>query len=320
MRVKLLEEWYTVVWVDTCERSSEETVDRIEKLVGRSIVFKQCDIVDTVSLTQIMEWYEIDCVIHFAAYKAVGESCEKPYIYLKNNISGTISLLWAMKQVWVNTLVFSSSATVYDGSYDAPYNEQSPIGSLSNPYWASKYQIELLLDVYCQHSDLSALSLRYFNPVWAHPSGKIWEDVRYSNQSLMAFLMKTMKNGDQMNVFGDDRPTPDGTCLRDYITVNDLIDWHSKALEYLMNLKGKQCMNEKVNLWTGNWVSVLEMIAIVKEATGMDLPYSIGERRAWDLWIVYADVSKAKKVLWWEAKESLVDAVRAEWEFVKGLG
>lgn len=212
------------------------------------MIFEQCGVNETERMVGLMQENDIDCVIHFAAYKAVGESCAEPAMYFENNISGTIALLSAMDKAGVSQLLFSSSATVYDGSFPAPYSEASLTGSPSNPYGASKYQIELLLDTYCQHSDLSAVSLRYFNPIGAHPSGKLGEDIRFSNQSLQSFVMKTLLGErEKLAVFGGDWPTDDGSCIRDYISVNDLIRGHSAALEFLSNQTEQVC-NEKINL------------------------------------------------------------------------
>jgi len=317
MRVELLEQGYTVVWVDTCERSNKEIIQRVEEISWKDVSFYQCCISDTDTVADLMKEHSVDCVIHFAAYKAVWESCMKPVVYFENNISGTISLLSAMHKSWVNQLIFSSSATVYDGKFPAPYSEVSPIGAPSNPYGATKYQCELLLDTYCQHSDLSALSLRYFNPVGAHPSRKLWEDIQCSDKSLQALVMKTLLGErEKLAVFGSDRPTPDGSCLRDYISVNDLIRWHSAALDFLKKSIG-QMRNEKINLWTGQWVSVLDFLHAVEEWTWLSVPYEVTERRQWDLWVVYADVEKAKELLWWEARDSLSETIKNEREFVK---
>ncbi len=319
MWVWLLEHWYNVVWIDTCERSSENTIRNIKAITWEEVVFYKYSISDSNKLLTLLIDHEIEWVIHFAWYKAVWESCDEWLLYYENNVSWTVRLLQCMEKAWVKNIIFSSSATVYNSAYPAPFDEKSPIWEPTNPYWSTKFLVEQILDTYCKWSDLSAISLRYFNPVWAHSSQKIWEDIRYSNKSLIAYVMNTLLGKREiLSVFWWDRDTPDWSCIRDFISVNDLVLWHIAALEYSKSQSG-WWSHDKINLWTGHWLSVLEFIEIVRSATQQPLEYKIDKRRQWDIWVVYANVDKAKRLLKREATDSLEDAIRAQWSYVRSL-
>ncbi len=317
MWVSLLEQWYQVVGIDTCERSDKGVLARIETITKQSVDFYPVSLHETKQLQELMQRYDVDLVIHFAWYKAVWESCEHPWLYLENNVWWTISLLRAMEHAWVQTMIFSSSATVYDTSYPAPYDETMPIWSPTNPYWASKLYIEQIIETRTRFSPLSVVSLRYFNPVWAHHSAMLGEGIRYSVFSLTSAVMQTLLwTRQQLELFGDDRPTEDGTCLRDFITIWDLISGHTAALNYLYTNKSP-VHHQTINLWTWQWVSVRELLQYVKQATGREIPYRVVGRRPWDVGVVYASAQKAKDLLWWEAPWSLVDALAAQRAFVQ---
>jgi UDP-glucose 4-epimerase len=308
--VALLEANHEVVVVDDLSNSSEEAVRRVAELgpFASSVSFHRLDLRDTAALDHVFGAEEPEAVIHLAGLKAVGESVAEPLRYYDNNIGGTVSLLEVMQRRHVHDLVFSSSATVYGDPAAVPVTERAPIGA-TNPYGRTKLFIEEIL------RDVAAAGrgtpwpwrialLRYFNPVGAHPSGRIGEDPHGIPNNLMPFVMQVAVGRlDRVRVFGDDYPTPDGTGVRDYIHVVDLANGHLAALEHLDSLDGAVA----VNLGTGRGHSVLEVIAAVGRAVGRDLPFEIVGRRPGDVAVTYADPSLAAELLEWRATRTLDD-------------
>lgn len=307
--IELVNAGHEVVIVDSLINSSEESVRRVREITGSDIAFVKADIRDRDALDTLFDQHMIDGVIHFAGLKAVGESVKQPLKYYENNIGGTLTLLESMVEHGVNKLIFSSSATVY-GDAPIPYVETSQTGiGISSPYGETKFMIERILrDTAVSQPDLQVMTLRYFNPIGAHPSGKIGEDPQGIPNNLMPFLTQTsVGQREKLSVFGGDYDTPDGTCIRDYIHVVDLARGHVAALEHL------RPGFEVVNLGSGRGVSVLELIHAFVEATGVDVPYEIAPRRAGDLPEFYADPTKARDLLDWQTELSIADACRDTW-------
>ena len=314
--VELLKKGERLVVMDNLSNSKIEMIDKIKQIAGRGFIFYQVDLLDKEAMRKIFSENKIRAVIHFAGLKAVGESVEKPIEYYKNNVVGTLNLLEVMKEFEVNKIVFSSSATVYGSPKTVPITEDMPL-STTNPYGTTKLMIEQILnDVAKANKDFKVAILRYFNPIGAHKSGLIGEDPNGIPNNLMPYIAKVAKGTlPNLNVFGNDYPTPDGTCQRDYLHVVDLADGHIKALEYAQSHLGA----EAFNLGTGCGTSVLELIKAFNEASNMDLPYEIGLRRSGDLPAFWADPSKAKDLLGWETKYSLIDMCRSAWQFAKNI-
>ena len=263
-------------------------------------------------LKKIFAENHIDCVIHFAGLKAVGESTRLPAKYYRNNIDTTLSLIECMKEAGVTKIVFSSSATVY-GDQKPPYVETMPKGECSNPYgWTKSMMEQILTDCAKADPELTVVLLRYFNPIGAHSSGKIGEDPQGIPNNLMPYVSQVAAGvREQLTIFGGDYPTPDGTCRRDYIHVVDLACGHVKAVEYADTHKGVEIFN----LGTGTPYSVLEIVHAFESSTGVKLNYKIGDRRPGDLPDSWADATKAKEVLGWEAAKSLEDMCRDSWNW-----
>jgi UDP-glucose 4-epimerase len=313
--LSLIENGHDVIIVDNYSNSSPEAVKRVEELVGKSIVHYEADVQDRDSMMQIFKANDIDCVIHFAGLKAVGESVEKPVMYYRNNIDTTLTLLECMAETGVSRFVFSSSATVYGSENPIPYVETMPKGNCTNPYgWTKSMMEQILQDAVVANPDMTLILLRYFNPIGAHKSGMIGEDPKGIPNNLMPYISQVAVGKlDHLTIFGDDYDTPDGTCQRDYIHVVDLAEGHVKAVEYAANHKG----TEIINLGTGTPYSVLEIVHAFEEANDIKVPYEIGPRRAGDLPAVVANVDKAKDVLGWTAKRSLKDMCRDSWNWQK---
>lgn len=311
--VELLNAGHQVVIVDDYSNSSPEAVRRIEKITGKSVVSYEADVKDKEKMRHIFSKNHIDCVIHFAGLKAVGESVRLPLKYYRNNIDTTLTLLECMEEAGVNQFVFSSSATVYGEENEPPYVETMHRGRCSNPYGWTKVMMEQILeDAAKANPELSVILLRYFNPIGAHESGLIGEDPQGIPNNLMPFIAQVaVGRRDHLTVFGGDYPTPDGTCLRDYIHVMDLANGHVKAVEYAANHKGV----EVFNLGTGTPYSVLDIIHAFEKATGVKVKYEIGLRRAGDLPKFWADSTKAQKVLGWHAERTLEDMCRDTWNW-----
>ena len=305
-------EGFDVVLVDDFSNSSPAVLERLEKITGKKFPFYQGSILDTEFLDKVFTKEDIELVIHFAAFKAVGESVQKPLKYYKNNISGTITLLEKMKEYDVKNIVFSSSATVYGTNNPSPMTEDMPTSAI-NPYGYTKLMMEqILTDVAASDPSWSVTNLRYFNPIGAHESGLIGELPNGIPNNLMPYITQVaIGKLPELNVFGDDYPTPDGTGVRDYIHVLDLASGHLAAVKYNLSHKGAEIFN----LGTGHGYSVLDLVKTFEAENKVTIPYRIQGRRAGDIATCYASPEKAKEVLGWEAKKTLKDMVRDSWRW-----
>lgn len=309
----LIQNGYEVVIVDNLYNSSKAVLNRIETITGIMPKFYEMDILDRDGLDRVFAENSIDAVIHFAGYKAVGESVEKPLVYYENNISGSVNLYQAMAKAGCKTLVFSSSATVYGDPEKCPITEDSKVGGTTNPYGTSKLMNEHILEDVCvADPDWSVMLLRYFNPIGAHTSGLLGEVPNGTPNNLVPYIAR-VANGtlEFLRVFGNDYPTPDGTGVRDYIHVMDLADGHIGAVRYAMEHKGV----EHVNLGTGKGYSVLDVLHAYEKACGKQLPYRILERRPGDIAECYADPSKALRLFGWKARYDIDEMCRDSWNF-----
>jgi len=311
--VALLEAGHTVIVADNLCNSKAETIEKVKQITNKEIIFYQIDVTEESAVDTIFANHNIDGIIHFAGFKAVGESVEKPLVYYYNNIVSTMVLAKACQKYVVKRFVFSSSATVY-GENEVPFVETMKLLPTTNPYGETKAMSErILTDVVKANPDWSVALLRYFNPVGAHESGLIGEAPNGIPNNLMPYVTQVAKGKlEKLRVFGDDYPTVDGTGVRDYIHVMDLAEGHVAALDKL---------NEGVyiyNLGTGQGTSVLQLVKAFKEANGIEVPYEIVARRPGDIAECYADASKAERELGWTAKRDLVDMCRDAWRFEKG--
>lgn len=313
--VSLIEAGHEVVIVDNYSNSCEEAINRVEKLTNTSIHHYEADVKDKKAMDEIFNKEQIDCVIHFAGLKAVGESVQKPIEYYRNNIDTTLTLLETMRDHNVKNIVFSSSATVYGAENESPLTEDCKKGTCTNPYGWTKWMMEqILADAAKADDSLSVILLRYFNPIGAHPSGEIGEDPQGIPNNLMPYVSQVaVGRREKLTIFGGDYPTPDGTCLRDYIHVVDLAEGHVKAVEYANTRKG----TDIINLGTGHPYSVLDIVHTFEDVNNIKLNYEIGPRRAGDLPALYSSAKKAKEVLGWEAKRDLADMCRDSFNFQK---
>lgn len=313
--VQLINSGHEVVIVDNYYNSSPEAVKRVGELTGTEVPSYEADVKDKEAIDRIMTEHAFDCVIHFAGLKAVGESVQKPIEYYRNNIDTTLTLLECMRDHKVPAIVFSSSATVYGEENEVPYNETMRRGSCSNPYgWTKSMMEQILQDAAHADPELSVVLLRYFNPIGAHESGRIGEDPQGIPNNLMPYIAQTaIGRRDHLTIFGNDYPTPDGTCRRDYIHVMDLADGHVKAVEYAGAHKG----TEIINLGTGTPYSVLEIVHAFENSNGITVKHEFGPRRAGDLPQFWASSDKAKELLGWEAKRGLEDMCRDTWNWQK---
>lgn len=301
--VELLKAGESVIIVDNLYNSKLCVLDRIEAITGKRPEFVKCDLLDKDVLDKVFEDHsDIESVIHFAGLKAVGESCQKPLMYYHNNLTGTFNLIECMLKHGVNRIVFSSSATVYGMPKTVPIKEDFPL-STTNPYGETKLMIERILkDVASANPGFSACILRYFNPIGAHESGMIGEDPKGIPNNLLPYIAKVAAGKlECLSIFGNDYPTPDGTGVRDYIHVVDLAMAHLKALDYTADFSGI----DYFNIGTGNGYSVLEMVKAFGEAWGEPVKYRFATRRPGDIAVCYADSSKARELLGWEAKFDL---------------
>ena len=302
-----------VIVVDNLCNSKQESLNRVQRLAGKSLIFHQVDLLDKNSLDAVFSATPIDAVIHFAGLKAVGESVSMPLLYYHNNITGTLNLCQLMQKHNVKNMVFSSSATVYGNPHTVPITEDFPIGGTTNPYGRSKWIIEdVLHDLHQADPTWNIARLRYFNPVGAHASGAIGEDPNGIPNNLMPYIAQVAAGRlPQLNVFGDDYPTPDGTGVRDYIHVVDLAQGHLNALNKLAENPGLITYN----LGTGKGYTVLEMIAAFEKVTGKNIPYKRVARRPGDIATCYADASKAKKELGWSAVRGIAKMCADAWRW-----
>jgi len=311
--ILLLQAGYNVVIVDNLCNSDISVLERIEKLAdGRKPEFVEADIRDEDALDKLFNKYNIYAVIHFAGLKAVGESVEKPLLYYRNNVEGSLCLFEQMNKHNVKRIVFSSSATVYGDPASLPITEDFPL-SATNPYGQNKLMVEnILQDISHADKDWHVILLRYFNPVGAHKSGLIGEDPNGIPNNLMPYVAQVAVGKlPHMNVFGDDYPTHDGTGVRDYIHVVDLASGHIKALDVVDNKEGCQIYN----LGTGKGYSVLDVIKTFEKISGKKIPYKIIERREGDIAECYADPSLSKKILNWEAEFGMDEMIRDHWNW-----
>lgn len=310
--IELIKSGYDVVVVDNLDNSSEKSLERVEKIVGKKVKFYKEDVRDREALRKIFRENNIEAVIHFAGLKAVGESVAKPIEYYDNNLISTLVLLEVMREFDCKKIVFSSSATVYGVAKEMPLKEDMPLGAI-NPYGRTKYFIEeMLRDVYVSDNTWSIALLRYFNPIGAHESGTIGEDPKGIPNNLMPYIAQVAVGRlEKLHVFGSDYNTVDGTGVRDYIHVVDLAGGHVKAVDWA--LKNEGC--EAINLGTGNGISVLQLRDAFVKASGAEVPYIIDPRRPGDPDEVYADASKAKNLLGWEAKKNVDDMCRDSWNW-----
>ena len=313
--VELLNAGHEAVIVDDLSNARADVVDRIETITGKRPAFYALDCKDKEGLNAVFAAHKIDAVIHFAAFKAVGESVRKPLQYYRNNLDSTLNLLEVMEAHGCRKLVFSSSATVYGPENPYPYKEEMPAILSTSPYGWTKVMIErILTDYVTAQPDFCAVLLRYFNPIGGHESGLLGDDPNGIPNNLMPYIARVAAGQlEKLTIFGGDYDTPDGTCRRDYLHVVDLAVGHLKALEFAKEHEGV----EAFNLGTGNGVSVLELVTAFETANDMKLPYVIGPRRDGDLPEFWADAQKAKTVLGWEAVHSVEDMCRSAWNFAK---
>ncbi|WP_352336329.1 UDP-glucose 4-epimerase GalE [Psychrobacter sp. 16-MNA-CIBAN-0192] len=313
--IALHEAGYEIVIYDNLSNSSKEAINRVSSLIGKPIKFIEGDIRDAESLRKVFTAHQFFGVIHFAGLKAVGESVAKPLIYYSNNVSGTVTLLEVMAEYKVNNFVFSSSATVYGDPETLPIDEDSK-RSCTNPYGQSKLVVEHILeDLASANKQWNLITLRYFNPVGAHSSGQIGEDPNDIPNNLMPYISQVAVGKlTNLNIFGNDYPTVDGTGVRDYIHVTDLAKGHVDALRYA----AEQTIPVgfmPINLGTGKGSSVLELVTAFTEATGKNVPYQFAARRAGDIASCYASADKAKALLGWQAKLDINDMCQDTWRW-----
>jgi len=311
--LELLEAGHAVTVVDNLSNSKEEALHRVRKLSGKKLAFHKVDLLDRGSLEDVFQQVAYDAVLHFAGLKAVGESVSIPLRYYHNNITGTVVLCEVMAKYRVRNLVFSSSATVYGDPASVPVREDFPCHIQTNPYGRIKRMIELILqDLYVSDPAWNVALLRYFNPVGAHPSGRIGEDPRGIPNNLLPYISQVaIGRLPELRVFGDDYPTPDGTGIRDYIHVVDLARGHLMALDILQTDPGVVVYN----LGTNHGYSVLELVAAFEKASGRKIPYRIVERRPGDVAISYADASKANRELGWQSEKGIQEICSDAWRW-----
>ena len=304
--VELLNNDYEVVVVDNLYNSCEEALHRVEKITGKTLTFYEGDLLDKALMEKIFEKERPEAVIHFAGYKAVGESVQKPIEYYHNNITGTLILCDVMRNYDCKKIVFSSSATVYGDPAFVPITEDCPKGKITNPYGQTKSMIEqILTDIQVSDPEWNVTLLRYFNPIGAHSSGLIGEDPKGIPNKLVPYIARVAVGKlEKLGVFGNDYDTPDGTGVRDYIHVVDLAAGHVQALRHMK--PGVSIYN----LGTGQGYSVLDVVKAYSKACGKEIPYEIKPRRAGDIATCYSDPSKAKKELGWEAKYGIEEMCR----------
>ncbi len=312
----LLEAGYSVIIADNFYNSKPEVLDKLRKLSGKDFTFCEVDLCDAEATEKMFCENKIDAAIHFAGYKAVGESVKKPLEYYHNNILSTLNLCASMSRHGCKKLVFSSSATVYGLNNPIPYVETMPTGAES-PYGRTKLMIEeILKDLYVSDNEWSIALLRYFNPIGAHKSGLIGEDPQGIPNNLLPYIARVAAGTlDRLNVFGNDYDTPDGTGVRDYVHVLDLAQGHLRALEYIDDHHGV----EAINLGTGKGESVMDVLHSFEKACGKTLPYAVAERRPGDIGCYYADTTKAAELLGWHAVYGIDEMCADTWNFQQKL-
>lgn len=311
--VELLNNGYEVVVMDNLYNSNEKALERVEQITGKKVKFYKVDMLDREGMNEIFENEDIDSVIHFAGYKAVGESVAKPLEYYHNNITGTLLLCDVMRSHGVKNIIFSSSATVYGDPAFVPITEECPKGVITNPYGQTKSMLEqILTDLHVSDPEWNVVLLRYFNPIGAHKAGIIGEDPKGIPNNLVPYIAQVAVGKlEKLGVFGDDYDTPDGTGVRDYIHVVDLANGHVKAMKKFEDKPEVRIYN----LGTGNGYSVLQVLHAFEKACGKTLPYEIRPRRAGDIAQCYADPAKAKKELGWEAQYGIDEMCEDSWRW-----
>ena len=311
--VELLNAGYDVVIIDNLYNSNQKAVDRIEEITGKKVKFYPDDMMDRAAVKRVFDENKIDAVIHFAGLKAVGESVHKPIEYYRTNIGSTLNLTDEMRAHGCKNIIFSSSATVYGDPAEIPITENCPKGTCTNPYgWTKWMQEQILTDIHTADPEWNVILLRYFNPIGAHKSGLIGEDPKGIPNNLLPYVAQVaIGKLPEINVFGDDYDTPDGTGVRDYIHVVDLARGHVKAIERFAKKDGVFICN----LGTGHGYSVLDVIHAFEKACGKELPYVIRERRPGDIATCYSSPAKAAKELGWTAEFDLEDMCRDSWNW-----
>lgn len=322
--LELLNAGYNIICIDNLYNAYKassvklpETLRRVEELAGKSVIFYEINICDRAALLDVFKRHKIDCVAHFAAMKAVGESCRLPLQYYQNNVGGTCTLLDVMRASNVFNFVYSSSATVYGQPKSFPIRETDPTGNCTNPYGKSKYFTEeIFKDICASDERWNICTLRYFNPVGAHPSGRIGEDPNGEPNNLMPYISQVAVGKlKKLRVFGNDYDTPDGTGVRDYIHIVDLAEGHVFAIKHLSENGIRGFV--PYNLGTGIGYSVLQMVNAFAKASGQKIPYEIVERRPGDIATSYADATLAKERLGWVAKRGLDEMCADTWRWQK---
>ena len=311
--IELQNAGYDVVVMDNLSNSSEVALERVQEITGKPLTFYKADILARVATEQIFSKEKIEAVIHFAGLKAVGESVQKPWEYYNNNITGTLILLDVMRKHNVKNIIFSSSATVYGEPEKVPVTEETPKGSCTNPYgWTKSMLEQILTDIQKADPSWNVILLRYFNPIGAHKRGKIGENPNGIPNNLMPYITQVAVGKlPKLGVFGNDYPTPDGTCIRDYIHVLDLATGHVKALERLKKNAGLDIYN----LGTGIGYSVLDVIHNFEAATGITIPFEFKPRRAGDIPVNYSNADKAWKELGWKAQYGIKEMCEDSWRW-----
>ncbi len=312
--VELLNAGKDIVVIDNYSNSCSESLERVKKITGKDFRYYECDIRDRDGLEKVFKENEIEAVIHFAGLKAVGESCQKPWEYYDNNITGTLVLVDVMRKNGCKKMVFSSSATVYGEENQVPFVETMKTGTTTNPYGTTKLYIEnILKDIYNADNEWSLVLLRYFNPVGAHESGLIGEAPSFPNNLMPYISQVAVGKREFLSVFGDCYDTPDGTGVRDYIHVVDLALGHVKAIDFALPRTGVEIFN----LGTGNGVSVLGLVKAFEEANNIPVPYKIVEPRAGDVAFSYANAQKALDILGWKAEKDVNEMCKDTWRWQK---
>ncbi|MDP2061308.1 MAG: UDP-glucose 4-epimerase GalE [Flavobacteriaceae bacterium] len=317
--VELINEGYQVVIIDDLSNSSLDVLDGIEQITSVRPEFVKADMRDKQALNQFFDNHQVDGVIHFSAFKAVGESVEKPLAYYENNLNALVYLLQELTVRNIHSFIFSSSCTVYGQADQLPVTEKAPVKPAESPYGYTKQVGEIIIRDTVRSTNLKAVALRYFNPIGAHPTAIIGELPLGIPQNLVPFITQTAIGlRSELSVFGNDYPTPDGTAIRDYIHVVDLAKAHIAALERLLNQSNKENF-EVFNIGTGKGSSVLEVIQTFEKATSQKLNYKITSRRSGDIVAAYADTALANKELGWKAKSSLEEALASAWAWEKKI-
>ena len=310
---------YEVIIIDDCSNAEENFLDRITSITNQQPTYFKIDLKDEQAVREFFQNQNVDGIIHFAAYKAVGESVQKPLMYYRNNLVGLINVLESMQDFDVNNIIFSSSCTVYGQADQMPIDEQTPLKKPESPYGKTKQMGEEILEDFSAVSGKNVICLRYFNPVGAHPTAKIGELPKGIPNNLVPYVTQTAAGiRECLSVWGDDYPTRDGTAIRDYIDVNDLADAHVKAMTRLIENKNKTAL-EFFNLGTGTGSTVLEVVNAFQEANAIKVNYQIQGRREGDIVEAYANNTLAKTELGWEPSVSLEESLRNSWKWEQGL-